>query len=56
MKIRRTTIMTIAFVALIFILSFLLTFIARKKALKERNAFVEQRIENTNLKNNNYGI
>lgn len=56
MKIRRTTIMTIAFIALIFILSNLATFIAKKKALKENTELVEQRIENINLKINDYGI
>ena len=56
MKIRRTTIMTIAFIALIFMLSNLATFIAKKKALKERSELVEQKIKITNLKINDYGI
>lgn len=56
MKIRRTTIMTIAFVAFILMLSSFATFIAKKKALKERSELVEQKIKITNLKIIDYGI
>lgn len=56
MKIRRTTIMTIAFVALILMLSILMDYIAIIKAREGVSKDVKLMVENTNLKINDYGI
>lgn len=56
MKIRRTTIMTIAFVALILMLSILMDYIAIIKAREGVFKDVKPMVENTNLKINDYGI
>lgn len=56
MKIRRTTIMTIAFIALILMLSILMDYIAIIKAREGVSKDVKPMVENTNLKINDYGI
>lgn len=56
MKIRRTTIMTIAFVALILMLSILMNYIAIIKAREGGSKDVKPMVEITNLKINDYGI
>lgn len=56
MKIRRTTIMTIVFVALILMLSIIMDYIAIIKAREGVSEDVKPMVEITNLKINDYGI
>lgn len=56
MKIRRTTIMTIVFVALILMLSIIMDYIAIIKAREGVSKEVKPMVEITNLKINDYGI